>query len=775
MLLSRCWMEPAGARPWRKMRRKTFHFGTLWMALLCTFALTANGAPPRTLTTLSAVHALSNEQAASSYPVAFEGTVTYYAKHDVDMFVQDGDNAIYVQVKQGLNIAVGDRVRVEGTTRGSFRPEVAGERITVVRHGVLPAPIEARFKQLIRADLDCRLVTVHAVVRSANSVFDGAVRSLYLQMEMDGGALDAEVVDASLADPNSLLDTEVQVTGAVAGKFDSKMQMTGVLLEVAALSDVKVLKHIGTAPAALPVTAMDEILKGSDVQDRTQRMRVEGTITYYQPGSGAVLQNGSKSIWVMTQYQQPMRIGDFASASGFPEVRNGSVILSQGEIDDSGNGAPISVQDVSPTELALGSHAFELVSVRGRLLMLEREAAKDEYVLESDGHLFSAVYRHPEHGPDLRLPPMKYIPLGSIIQVTGICSLESGDKFWGPVAFDVLLRSSDDLLVVKNPSLLSVNNLMILVGMLLVIVLVVGARSWSVERRVRTQTGELANLERRRGRILEDINCSRPLADIIEQITELVSFKLRGAPCWCELADGTQFGNHPKLSTSLRVIEAPIRNAAGIPHGTISATLHALAKPMPEEGEALTMAAELATLAIETNRLYSDLRHRSEFDLLTDIHNRFSLEKRLEELLSETNRSRQVFGLIYVDLDGFKQINDQHGHQFGDAYLQQVASRMKHQIRPDDMLARLGGDEFAVLVPSAISRVHLEEIARRLERCLASPFAIDDVKLTGSASFGVALYPEDGTTKDSLLNAADAAMYVAKHTKGPAADALAAG
>ncbi|HLY41941.1 MAG TPA: GGDEF domain-containing protein [Terracidiphilus sp.] len=745
------------------------------MALLWPFAVMAGAAAPlHTLTTLRAVHSLSNDQAALSYPVAFEGTVTYYAKHDVDMFVQDGDDAIYVQVKQDLNVAIGDRVLVEGSTRASFRPEVAGEKISVIRHGVLPVPIQAQFKQMIRADLDCRLVTVRAVVRSANSVFDGAVRSLYLQMEMDGGALDAEVVDASVADPNSLLDSEVQVTGAVAGKFDSKMQMTGILLEVPALSDVKILKHIGAVPRVLPVTPMDEILKGSDVQDHTQRMRVEGTITYYQPGSGVVLQNGAKSAWVMTQYQQPMHVGDFASASGFPAVRNGSVILTQGEIEDSGRVAPIAVQDVSPTELALGSHAFELVSVQGRLLTQEREAAKDEYVLESDGHLFSAVYRHPEHGADLRLPPMKNLPLGSIVRVTGICSLESGDKFWGPVAFDVLLRSSDDLLVVKNPSLLSVNNLMILVGMLLVVVLFVGARSWSMERRVRTQTAELANLERRRGRILEDINCSRPLADIIEQITELVSFKLRGAPCWCELADGIQFGNHPKPSTSLRTIESPIRNATGNPHGTISAALHALAKPIPAEGEALAMAAELATLAIETNRLYSDLRHRSEFDLLTDIHNRFSLEKRLEELLSESNRSRQVFGLIYVDLDGFKQINDQHGHQFGDAYLQQVALRMKHQIRPDDMLARLGGDEFAVLVPSAISRVHLEEIARRLERCLGSPFSIGRVELRGSASFGVALYPEDGATKDSLLNAADAAMYVAKHTKGPAADAVAA-
>jgi diguanylate cyclase (GGDEF)-like protein len=81
------------------------------------------------------------------------------------------------------------------------------------------------------------------------------------------------------------------------------------------------------------------------------------------------------------------------------------------------------------------------------------------------------------------------------------------------------------------------------------------------------------------------------------------------------------------------------------------------------------------------------------------------------------------------------------------------------------MLARLGGDEFAVVVPMVRSRAEVEEIAVRLEQCLDDDFAVENYALHGSASVGVALYPEDATTKDSLLSAADAAMYVAKHTR----------
>jgi diguanylate cyclase (GGDEF)-like protein len=101
----------------------------------------------------------------------------------------------------------------------------------------------------------------------------------------------------------------------------------------------------------------------------------------------------------------------------------------------------------------------------------------------------------------------------------------------------------------------------------------------------------------------------------------------------------------------------------------------------------------------------------------------------------------------------------------GDLYLHEVSMRMKRQLRTGDMLARLGGDEFAALIPVVRSRSALEEVAQRLERCFDAPFAVEGYILRGGASVGIAIYPDDGTTADSLLSAADAAMYVAKHTK----------
>jgi diguanylate cyclase (GGDEF)-like protein len=183
-----------------------------------------------------------------------------------------------------------------------------------------------------------------------------------------------------------------------------------------------------------------------------------------------------------------------------------------------------------------------------------------------------------------------------------------------------------------------------------------------------------------------------------------------------------------------------------------------------EELTALTMGARLATLAIETRRVYSDLVYRSEFDQLTNVHNRFSFDKQLDRCIEAARQTAGLFGLIYIDLDKFKQVNDVYGHRVGDVYLQEASLRMSRQLRPADILGRLGGDEFAVLIPAVRNRADVKEVATRLERCFEEPFEVEGHIMRGSASIGIATYPEDGGTKDSILIAADAAMYVGKQT-----------
>lgn len=328
-------------------------------------------------------------------------------------------------------------------------------------------------------------------------------------------------------------------------------------------------------------------------------------------------------------------------------------------------------------------------------------------------------------------------------------------------------------------SWLSVGNLVRVVGVLFVVVFLVGAWGWLQRRKVQRQNSVItahadtvakhewhnAHLEMKRSRILEDINTSRPLPELLDAITEMVAFSLNCPFSWCEMSDGARLGNAPTNTKGLRTVQLDIPARAGGTLGTLFAATEAGEPVSPDEESALDAGVRLATLAVETRKLYKDLVYRSEFDVLTDVHNRFSLDRYLEQQIEKARSDRSIFGLAYVDLDEFKLLNDTYGHHVGDLYLQEVSLRMKRQLRSGDMLARIGGDEFAALVPVLRSRAALDEIALRLERCFDAPFAVEGYVLRGGASVGLALYPEDGSTADSLLSAADAAMYVAKHTK----------
>ncbi|HEX4284172.1 MAG TPA: GGDEF domain-containing protein [Terracidiphilus sp.] len=715
------------------------------------------------------MHAISNATAAQSIPVAFEGSVTYYEKGNIDLFVQDRNTAVYVETTPDLQVATGDRVLVEGITRASFRPEILATRVSVVRHGLPPAPVLANFAQLIHGEMDCRRATVQAIVRAANVFTDGPRKSILLDLLMPGGPIQAQIVNGSAtANLQPLLDSTIEISGAVAGKFDSKMQMTGILLEVASLSDLRIAKPAQLRPDRIAPRRFDEILQNSHVQDQTQRVRVEGNVTYYQPGSAMVLQDGPNTLWVDTLSEEPHRVGDHVFVSGFPDVRNGSVVLTRAEIETTQSNLSLNVANIDPTELASGTHAFELVSVEGQLIMSVREAAQDQYVIASQGHVFSALYRHPERGLNLPIAAMRDLRLGSRVRIKGICVLDRGDQFRGPVAFHLLLSSPQDLALLAGPSLISVRNLTIVLGFLLMVFFAVVGKALLLERKLRRQGAtSAATVERWRTRVIDGINRAVPLRETLLQITEMLVFQLQAEFCWAEIDVEGTIGNCPEgqQRSGLDVIEYAIPAHSGAVLGKICIGLHSTRAKRAIEPEAVDNAIRLAALAIETGGKYSDLVRRSELDPLTNAKNRFAFDRALGLSIEKEKESGGVFGLIYLDLDRFKQVNDQFGHQVGDRYLQETVARLEAHLRSSDLLARLGGDEFAILTSRLGSRAELDDIAQRLQTCFETPFRLGKAVIPASASIGCAAYPEDATTASALLECADLRMYKAKGEK----------
>jgi len=158
------------------------------------------------------------------------------------------------------------------------------------------------------------------------------------------------------------------------------------------------------------------------------------------------------------------------------------------------------------------------------------------------------------------------------------------------------------------------------------------------------------------------------------------------------------------------------------------------------------------------------LEFHSNFDSLTQLPNRRHFGEELERALARASQAGQEMGVVFLDLDRFKDINDTYGHAVADNLLVQVARRLEGSVRTGSIVGRLGGDEFAVVVPSLVEGADEGAVAQRLLDCLHAPFELDGELVTVSASVGLALYPIDGISADALLRHADTAMYVAKQT-----------
>lgn len=160
-----------------------------------------------------------------------------------------------------------------------------------------------------------------------------------------------------------------------------------------------------------------------------------------------------------------------------------------------------------------------------------------------------------------------------------------------------------------------------------------------------------------------------------------------------------------------------------------------------------------------------EMTRLSQHDLLTDLPNRVLMLDRLENAVAMAHRRRSRFAVLFVDLDGFKDINDTKGHCVGDRALQLAARRLTSTLRASDTVSRHGGDEFIVLIPEA-SQASAAKIADKLLAALSAPAQIDGQPIQLSASIGIAVYPEDGKDAEALIHCADKAMYRAKE-KGP--------
>lgn len=160
-----------------------------------------------------------------------------------------------------------------------------------------------------------------------------------------------------------------------------------------------------------------------------------------------------------------------------------------------------------------------------------------------------------------------------------------------------------------------------------------------------------------------------------------------------------------------------------------------------------------------------EMAYLAQHDYLTGLPNRLLLRDRMDQAFGKARRNKSSVAVLFLDLDGFKQINDLYGHAVGDQLLKQVADRLGRQLRAMDSVCRLGGDEFVILLTEADTTEAVDKVAHKLCHAIANPYLIGTLRITEvSVSIGIAFYPEAGRTVEGVLEKADLAMYEAKRT-----------
>lgn len=231
--------------------------------------------------------------------------------------------------------------------------------------------------------------------------------------------------------------------------------------------------------------------------------------------------------------------------------------------------------------------------------------------------------------------------------------------------------------------------------------------------------------------------CSR--AAFLGQPVYMVAPK-EGVPCW----------STPSFNSSSAVL------------GTVAVLPHEPREPEPHEKEVMERAARLVAIAVERHRAEERVRYLALYDPLTGLANRTLLGDRLDSAIAHARRHHVRVALLFIDLDGFKAINDTHGHDAGDEVLAVIGRRILGCIRESDTAARIGGDEFVVLLSEVNAGEAAEAVANKVLETVGRPVAWNNLDLKVGASIGIALFPDDAPTADALLTRADDAMYAVK-------------
>jgi diguanylate cyclase (GGDEF)-like protein len=671
---------------------------------------------PAPLETVASVRRLPPARAASALPVRVTGVVTALDPMWRNAFLQDASGGIFLKYSGNpVGLRVGERVTVTGITdAGNYAPVILAPIFEDRGPSPLPAPSPVTFEDAASGRLDSQYV-----------VLEGIVHPLKFAEQPDHPLLTFELYSAlgqihvstspgfpDLRATGHLEDARVRIKGVFGTIYNSRRQLVGYDLIISSPSQIEIIEPAVGDPFAVEATPIGDLLRFSPTTRFGHRLKVAGSVTFV--GSGLVyIQDRSGGVGIRGDHPT-FHLGDRVEAVGYPTLAGRySPELSDASLRSVPGSKTVQSVATSAETILQGKYDSQLVTVEGRLLTVVHARGACNLVLQSGIHTFTAQLDTADLGSD-----SCKLTEGSILRLSGVTSADIDNKKLyrllqeEPVTFKLLLREPRDIAIVRYAPFWTPRTTILLLTFFSSLVVVVLAWATALRRRVRKQKAALQRASL----------TTQAIHDLTEAMQEV--------------------SHEERFDTQV--------SARG--------------------------SEDIAQLVVCFNRMLSELRqrdrakreaegrlqHQALIDELTGLPNRRLLADRLAQSLATARRENSKVALLYIDLDGFKLVNDSFGHAAGDILLMEVGRRFRSRTRESDTLARIGGDEFTVILNHIQKDGDAETVANGLLDSLGEPFFIEGHETTIGASIGISIFPQPGLDNGDLLQQADSAMYVAK-------------
>lgn len=673
-------------------------------------------APP-ILSTIKPIRDLAPAQAALALPVRVQGVITFVDSAWGQLYLQDQTAGIYVKYASDQEIAVGDRVTLVGLSgAGDFAPVIVAPRLQREGAAPLPGALPVTAAAAAAGVLDSQYVSVEGLVRPIKFADDPNHPIATFDLQTDLGQVHVSTAPYLFdrQQPQRLNDARVRIRGVFGTIYNSRRQILGYQLLVASPSEIEILEPATPDPFSMDATPVGSVLRFSPHARLGHRVKVTGSVTmlgqgflYLQDSSGGVEVRGDT---------RALHLNETIEVVGYPALAGRySPVMTDAVFRVLKQRSGVRPEVTNPESILHSHDDSVLVTVEGRLVTAVSVPLGTTLILQNGTRTFTAQLDTSDLGANL-----KFLRNGSVLRLTGVCSTQVDPNSLyrlleeDPVTFTVLLRSPDDISMVHAAPFWTLQTTLILLALFAVVILAILIWVGVLRRRVHRQMTALERAE-------ETAQALRDLSTAMRNVTSEERFDAQ---------------------VSVRGSEDIAQVVVGFNR----------------------MLSELQQRDRDKREAEAKLQHMALVDELTGLPNRRLLSDRLSQSLKAAARDGGMLALLYIDLDGFKPVNDSLGHRIGDLLLKQVAERLQTRARASDTLARIGGDEFTLILSGIHLKADVEKVAASLLEALASPFQIDGQGIRIGASIGISLFPDHGRNGDELLQQADFAMYAAKRS-----------